>query len=295
MGICSLPSADSLRDKFVKTPLGDLWVRCVGRGPRKIFLWPSILTDSHVFDVLAEKLSDTATFVLIDGPGHGASPGTGREFTAAEAVRSVLAVMDTMGARRAVVGGVSWGGMTAAEVALAAPDRVEALVMMNTPMDVDGTKPGFGDRMIAFGARWMVGLKFFRDGIARSFFDVDSLGRNPTYHAQFHAMLAKAERRKLAAAVRSVILRGVPLRGRLKDLTVPTLMITGIADSLYPVEGQADAALRIPNGKFAPVPGRHISPIDAPDDVAALLREFLDQRAAASCASQAAFRAGSRF
>jgi 3-oxoadipate enol-lactonase len=281
MTVISIPGSDDQQTQLVPTPLGTLSVRIAGHGPRKIVLWPSILTDSHIFDALTDKLVDAATFVLIDGPGHGQSPGTGREFTGAEAGRAMLAVMDALGIRRAVVGGVSWGGMTAAEVALSAPDRVEALILMNTPMDVDGEKPAFGDRMIAFGARWMVGMKFFRDGVARSFFDAEALRRNRAYRTQFHAMLAKADRQKLAAAVRSVILRGVPLRGRLKDLTVPTLMISGVADSLYPVEGQADAVLRIPSGKFAPVPGHHISPIDATNEVAALLRSLLAKQAAA--------------
>jgi pimeloyl-ACP methyl ester carboxylesterase len=281
MTIHSFPDKEGVKSKMVPTPLGALSVRIVGHGPGNIVLWPSILTDSHIFDTLAQDLADTATFVLIDGPGHGQSPGTGREFSGAEAGRAMLAVMDALGLRRAVVGGVSWGGLTAAEVAIAAPDRVEALILMNTPMDIDGTRPGFGDRMIAFGARRMVGWKFFRDGVARSFFDPAALRRNAAYHARFHAMLAKADGRKLAAAVRSVILRGVPLRGRLKDLTVPTLVISGIADSLYPVESQAAAALLIPNGRFAPVPGHHISPIDAPDEVAALLRGLLAKQAAA--------------
>jgi pimeloyl-ACP methyl ester carboxylesterase len=281
MTMHSFPAMEGTEIRMVPTPLGALSARVAGHGPGNIVLWPSILTDSHIFDALAHNLADTATFVLVDGPGHGKSPGTGREFSGAEAGRAMLAVMDALGLRRAVVGGVSWGGLTAAEVALAAPDRVEALILMNTPMDIDGTRPGFGDRMIAFGARRMIGLKFFRDGVARSFFDPGALRRNQAYSARFHAMLAKADRRKLAAAVRSVILRGVPLRGRLQHLTVPTLMISGIADSLYPLESQAAAALLIPNGQFAPVPGRHISPIDAPDEVAALLRGFLAGSAAA--------------
>lgn len=280
MSIQNLPYMKAPSTRMVHTPLGELSVRIAGNGPRRIILWPSILADSHIFDLLAEKLADSATLVLIDGPGHGNSPGTGREFTGAEAGRAMLAVMDNLGIEHAVVGGVSWGGMTAAEVAFAAPNRVEALILMNTPMDVDGARPRFGNRMIAFGARWMVGLKAFRDGVARSFFDNEALRRYPVYQTQFHAMLAQADRRKLAAAVRSVILRGVPLRGRLKDLKVPTLIIAGISDSLYPVEGQASAALLIPNGQFAPVQGHHISTIDAPDEVARLLNDFLLEKAA---------------
>lgn len=273
-----LPAVMDPHIRMVPTPLGDLSVRTAGHGPRRVVLWPSILTDSHIFDAVADRLSPLCTFFLIDGPGHGQSPGHGQEFTGAEAGQAMLAVMDAFGLRRAVVGGVSWGGLTAAEVAMSAPGRVEALVLMNTPMDIDGDRPSFGDRMIAFGARWMAGLKVFRDGVARSFFDEDSLRRNPTYSSQFHSMLATANRRELAAAVRSVILRGIPLRGRLHEITVPTLMISGIADKLYPLEGQAEAALRLRDSRFAPVPGHHISPVDAADEVTKDLRAFLLER-----------------
>lgn len=56
-------------------------------------------------------------------------------------------------------------------------------------------------------------------------------------------------------------------------------MITGIADSLYPVESQAVAALLMLNCQFKPVPGQHISPIDAPDDVARALHSFQREKA----------------
>jgi pimeloyl-ACP methyl ester carboxylesterase len=276
----SLAETATTRLVMVPTSLGAFAVRVAGYGPRSVVLWPSILCDSHIFDGLARDLAADATFVLIDGPGHGASPGTGREFTGAEAGRAMLAVMDSLGIARAVVGGVSWGGMTAAEVALAAPERVEGLVLMNTPMDLDGAHPRFGDRMIALGARWMLGTAMFRSGVARAFFSTEALRLNPKYRDQFHDMLRKADPRQLAAAVRSVILRGSPLRARLAELTVPTLLIAGTEDTLYPLEGQADAALRIPQGRFAPVPGHHVSPIEAPDAVALALRDFLRGAAA---------------
>ena len=57
-----------------------------------------------------------------------------------------------------------------------------------------------------------------------------------------------------------------------------TLMISGIADKLYPLEGQAEAALRLRDARFVPVRGHHISPIDAADDVTEALRAFLLER-----------------
>ena len=257
------------------TSLGDLSVRVCGNGPVSIVLWPSIFTDSHIYDRVVALLADEATFYLIEGPGHGRSPGVDRTFPVAEAAAAWLAVMDGLGLASAVVGGVSWGGLVAAEVALAAPDRVDRLILMNTPMDIDASHPKFRDRMIAFGARWMGRRKMFRDGVAGSFFDPGTLSANPAYREAFHCMLAASDPVRLSAAVRSVILGGDPLRARLAEISAPTLLIAGKDDALYPLEGQASAARLLRDGRFAPVAGRHISPVEAPDEVAASVRAFL--------------------
>ena len=272
--ISSAPTR-TLETRLVTTTLGDIAVRVVGSGPAKVVLWPSIFTDGHIYDGLVPRLAAEATFLLIDGPGHGLSPGVSREFTMAESASACLTVMDSYGLNRAAVGGVSWGGLVAAEVALAAPGRVEGLILMNTPMDIAGDHPKFRDRMIAFGARWMGRRKMFRDGVAGSFFDPGTLDANPAYRQAFHGMLAASDPVRLSAAVRSVILGGDPLRSRLSRIAVPTLLIAGKEDALYPLEGQASAALLLQDSRFEPVAGRHISPVESPDEVAVALRAFL--------------------
>jgi pimeloyl-ACP methyl ester carboxylesterase len=266
--------------RLVPTPLGDLAVRVAGYGPANLVLWPSIFTDGHIYDGLVSRMAAEATFFLVDGPGHGLSPGLAREFTMAEAASACLAVMDSFSLARAVVGGVSWGGLVAAEVSLTAPGRVEGLVLMNTPMDISGAHRKFRDQMISFGARWMGRRKMFRDGVAGSFFDPGTLASNPSYRQAFHDMLADSDPVRLSAAVRSVILGGDPLRARLGRISVPTLLIAGKEDALYPLEGQASAALLLQDGRFEPVAGRHISPVEAPDEVAASLRAFLGREKA---------------
>ena len=56
MTIQTFPEIRPKGARMVPTPLGDLSVRIMGHGPRRIVLWPSIMTDSHIFDVLADKL-----------------------------------------------------------------------------------------------------------------------------------------------------------------------------------------------------------------------------------------------
>lgn len=259
----------------VKTGLGRLNVLEVGMGTEAIVLWPSIFTDHRIFNDLVARMGTSYRFLLIDGPGHGKSEGGETEFTMEACAEAMAQVMDHFGLRRAIIGGTSWGGMTAAHLALAAPKRAKALVLMNTPMEIDAARPGLKARLISSGARWIPGSRVFRNGVAKSFFSPDVLEANPAYAQAFHEMLRSADPKRLANAVRSVLLRGTPLKDRLAELTVPTLVIAGKQDAMYPIAAQAEAALRVPLGRFEPVGGKHISVVERCAEVSEILRDFL--------------------
>ncbi|MEM9205484.1 MAG: alpha/beta fold hydrolase [Pseudomonadota bacterium] len=259
----------------VSTSLGSLHVSEIGEGPETIVLWPSIFTDSHIYDAVVSELGERFRFLLIDGPAHGLSEGPSAEFTMEACADAMASVLDQFGLGSAVVGGTSWGGMTAAELAIRSPERVKALILMNTPTEIDGSRPSTSARFIAFGARWILQTQMFRNGVANSFFSSDALNANPGYAAQFHAMLRSAKPAPLAAAIRSVMLRGSPLRERLAVISAPTLVIGGRDDGMYPIDAQAKAASLLPNGHFEAVPGRHISPVECPSQVATLIERFV--------------------
>ena len=261
----------------IVTGLGRLHVVERGSGAETIVLWPSILTDHRIYDEIVRRMSSRFRFLLIDGPAHGQSEGPAQDFTMEACAAAMACVMDHVGLQRAIVGGTSWGGIVAAHLALAQPDRVKALILMNTPMEIDGRRPGMNARFIAAAARWMLGSGIYRNGVARSFFTAEALRANPDYAQAFHGMLKTADPAAMAAAISSVILRGSPLKDRLPDIAVPTIVVAGKADRMYPVEAQAEAALLVPAAVFVPVPGSHISAIDAPDEVAACLTDFVER------------------
>ncbi|MEM9582745.1 MAG: alpha/beta hydrolase, partial [Pseudomonadota bacterium] len=58
---------------------------------------------------------------------------------------------------------------------------------------------------------------------------------------------------------------------RLHDLAVPSLTIAGEEDAMYPLAQQRAAAARAPGGRFETVPGKHISVIEQPAQVAELI------------------------
>jgi 3-oxoadipate enol-lactonase len=259
---------------FVPTGLGQLHVVDIGTGSETVVLWPSIFTDHQIYDELADRLGNFYRFLLIDGPGHGRSEGPVQGFTMVQCAHTIEAVMDAFDLEAAIVGGTSWGGLAAAELALISPERVKAVVLMNTPMEIDERSPKLSARMIAAGARWILGTSVFRRGVAKNFFSDTAMQANPRYSRHFHDMLRSVEAAPLAAAVRSVLLRGKPLKDRLSGLAMPVLVIAGKADPMYPIEDQAHAASLAPNGRFEPVNGKHISVLEEPVTVAEILQDF---------------------
>jgi len=266
------PAPQPLR---LDTEAGPLALRSLGSSGPALVLWPSILTDHHIHLRLARHLAGQARVVLIDGPGHGDSGAAPAGASIATHARGMAAAMDALGIDRAVVGGTSWGGLVGAELALAQPERVAGLVLMNTPLHIEGARPGLRARLIALGARLLPRSRTFRNGVARSFFLPRSLESDPGFRDAFHAMLHRADAAALAASVRAVILRGTPLAARLDRIAAPVLMIAGTEDRMYPLAATRAAAARLRDGRLLAVPGRHISAVDAPDQVAAALAAFL--------------------
>ena len=78
--------------------------------------------------------------VMFDHHGHGAGVRSPQRFSIEDAATDVVSVLDAIGIDRAVIGGYSMGGAIAQVVALTAPERCEALVLMATAATFSGRK-----------------------------------------------------------------------------------------------------------------------------------------------------------
>ena len=81
-----------------------------------------------------ELLTKTNTLVIWDMRGHGQSdyPAEPGQYSAALTVADMRALLDTVGAKTAVVGGLSLGGYMSLAFHLAHPERVRALMLFDT-------------------------------------------------------------------------------------------------------------------------------------------------------------------
>lgn len=224
-----------------------------------------------------QRLGPTYCAFAPDMPGHGDSPGLG--------TRSMTAVAQRIGRFCAARGldtitlvGHSMGGNIAAELALARPDLVRRLVLVDAaahgralPLYTRSyllETYGFAALRftLLFGRqiRWL-GERVPHDhggGVVRPALRrlVRGASADP---ADLHGMLAQ--------------LMDNPLEDRVKNLAVPTLVISGALDPLVPAMLSRRLAEAIPEAQYVEIRGAGHNPMDErPQEFVNVLQGFLE-------------------
>lgn len=217
-----------------------------------------------------------------DGPATDASPDSSAGF--------VAAFSDALGLGRVAVAGNSFGGLVGLRLALSEPARVSALCLANSaglgrevnPALVAPTAPGVGELTVLWGGS--------RIGAAqRAISRAPLLFANPLrapggwYEQQRRAARAPGFMHTTLATLRANLgPRGQRrvLPGELHRLEMPTLVLWGARDRIFPAAHARDAVERLQRGELALVPDcGHLPPLVRPGEFAAVLQRFLDQHA----------------
>ncbi len=109
-----------------------------GGGERWVVLVPAQLMARSMHQSLARTLAGAgARVVTLDPLGHGRSdrPADPLAYSVPGFAEQVVALLDHLGAREAIVGGTSLGANVALEVAVLAPDRVRGLLLEAPVLD----------------------------------------------------------------------------------------------------------------------------------------------------------------
>jgi pimeloyl-ACP methyl ester carboxylesterase len=183
-------------------------------------------------------------------------------YTGADLVADAAGVLDAHGIPAAHVVGVSAGGAFAQLLALEFPARVLSLVLVSTSpaLPLERDLPPAGERYAHFLATAEVDWSK-RESVIRYLVDYARLlagGRRPFDEAAVTELVRRdVERARDIAASENhgLIAEGEPPRTPLSSIAVPTLVIHGDADPLFPLEhGQALAA-EIPGARLLTLAG----------------------------------------
>ncbi len=237
-----------------------------------LLLLHSLGTDHHLWDGVADALAGQFWLLRPDARGHGASAIPPGDATMDELAADALAVLDAAGVRRAAVAGVSMGGMVAMQMALSAPDRLCALAVCNSTAELIGQR---WDERVAVIRQ--LGVPELAEMILAGWFTRPVLRANPPFVAAIRAGLARQSTQGYAAC--AAALASLSLSARLREITLPTLVLAGEFDTATPPTTGAELiAAAIPGARLVRLPTGHLAPLEQPQTVAALLADLLASR-----------------
>ncbi|QOZ37510.1 alpha/beta fold hydrolase [Bradyrhizobium sp. CCBAU 53421] len=242
----------------------DIYYEIHGSGP-PLILTHGYSSTSAMWQGQIEALSKRYRLILWDMRGHGQSdyPDNPDAYSEALTVGDIAALLDVAGADQAIVGGLSLGGYMSLAFHRAHPERVRALLIIDTG-------PGFkkDDAREAWNTRARdTGDRFDREGL-------EVLKSASAERASVTHRSAKG----LALAARGMLAqRDAQVIESLPGIKVPSLVVVGADDTPF-LAASDYMATKIPGAQKAVIPNAgHAVNIDQPQAFIAAVLPFLDR------------------
>jgi 3-oxoadipate enol-lactonase len=250
-------------------------VNLVRTGPRGgtpvVLLHPAGLELSY-WDRQIAALCEDHDIVAFDLPGHGRTPGTPAQWTLAKTTTFVQDVLDGLGLGSVHLVGLSLGGMLAQTVAVAAPDRVASLTLIDTAAEFADTG------RVVMRARAETartgGMAAVLESLLEHWFTTETRVARPDLVDRATKTLLADD--PLVHAAMWEMIAGFDNTDRLPRINCPTLVVVGEFDSSSPVSAARQLRDGIPGARLRVVPNTaHLSPLEKPDVINRHLAAFL--------------------
>ena len=218
-------------------------------------------------------LSEQYQVITPDLRGYGRSETPNSEGSVAAYASDVFAVMDDVGVDRAIVGGMSMGGPTVLEMYREAPERFRAVVLNDTiaakssPSEA-GLWQGVGNQVQTLGVPSLV------DFLMPDMLTAETRMNRPELVTYLGSLIKEASQ-DAAVAGASALETRPDSAATASAITVPTLILTGLDDTLYPYEVAQSLHKGILNSKLVLLPGAaHAAILEAADEANAAILEW---------------------
>jgi len=268
---------------YVRTRLGRWFYDERGQGQRPdapaVVLWPSLLFDGGMWKHQVEPLAALGRVVVFDPPGHGKSD-VPPAFSLEDNADALLDAFGELRVDRAVIVGLSWGGMIGMRMALRHPTRVKALALFDTSAEPE-------DRLLAIKYRAFVSLArhlgmppaLLKAQITPVMFSERTRREQPDVVDRFERAVQGFPREGTARAALAVVVHRKDILPRVDTIRVPTLVAAGREDRAIPTVHAERLAARIPGARLAWIEGAgHVSALEQPAAVNDVLVPFVREQ-----------------
>lgn len=229
----------------------------------------SLGTDFRIWDDVVARLAEHFRIVLYDKRGHGLSELGDPPYSLDDHVGDLAALLDDLAIERAVICGLSVGGLIAQGLYMARPDLVAGLVLSDTAPKI-GTAETWGQRMAAIEDG---GIASIADAILERWFTEDFRESDPIALTGWHAMLTRTP--KAGYLGTCAALRDSDLTEQAREIAVPALCVVGEEDGATPPALVKQMAELIPGARYEAIAGAgHLPCIEQPAVLADLILDF---------------------
>lgn len=238
-------------------PVNGMQVHLRDEGPREdpnpIVLLHGTSDSLHTWAGWSEDLRRQRRVIRFDLPAFGLTgPDPRNDYSIEAYVRFVTAVVDTLGVKSFVLAGNSLGGQIAWATAVAHPERVVSLVLVDAagyPLQPQSVPIGFRVARTP-GLRKVMEFVLPRGVVENSLRNVygDSSKVTPELVDRFYELTLRQGNRAALGSRLEQKLSGDELQ--IKALKVPTLIVWGAKDRLIPLENGRRFAADIQNSQL---------------------------------------------
>ncbi|HEV7340803.1 MAG TPA: alpha/beta hydrolase [Sphingopyxis sp.] len=274
---------------FVAGPAGQrIHYRDQGqRGGPAIVLLHGSNSSLHTWEPLVQRLGGDYRVVTLDLPGHGLTGSTpDKDYGANGMAAAVDVVAAKLGLDRFILGGNSMGGWVAWRYALAQPDRVDALLLINAagmPLRKGEKSPesNVGFRILKYPAgRWLATQITPRALVEQSLRgSVEKQGIVDDAMIDRYWELLRFPGNREATVLRARLDREPAMADRVNEIKAPTLILFGDKDRIINPSAAQTFHERMPGSDVVLLKNiGHLPMEEAPDATAAAITDFLTRR-----------------
>ncbi|KOG31439.1 alpha/beta fold hydrolase [Streptomyces resistomycificus] len=240
-------------------------------GPRESEAIPLVFlhgwtADRHRWDHQMAHFAPRRRVIRLDLRGHGESRGSGAR-TIDDLATDVLTLLDHLKVDRFVPVGHSMGGMIAQTIALAHPERVERMVLVNSISKMTYSR----GRGLLMAASTLVPFKLFvAANIQRAF-----APGHPREEIRSYIGASAATPREVVMTLYGAM-RAFDVLDRVPEIAAPTLLVHGYHDVQLPVAQMLRMAKAYPDAVVRILDAGHELPVEKPAELTSVLDRFLN-------------------
>jgi len=232
----------------------------------------SLATNLSMWDPQVGDLKHSFRVLRYDQRGHGGTDAPAGRYTYATLVADALALLDALEIKRPHFCGLSMGGATALGLAELHPDRVDRVVVCDSPgMSTPATARQWEERI---AAAQKGGMESLVESTMARWFPPETHAANPLHLDKVRQMIRTTPVNGFIGC--AAALADHDYNTAVSTVTRPVLFVAGSKDGVTPA-AMRDMNARLKGSRYVELEGAgHISNLDRPAEFTKAVREFLE-------------------